>query len=565
MPAPDLHAYYGTLVCAAALIGATAPVHAHAKKELNSIVEQYRLENGLTVILAPNDRASVVAAQAWVGVGSVDESASRLGIAHVFEHMLFKGTERRGIGQIAHEIESAGGEINAWTSFHNTVFHTVLAKDDLEIGLDILADALQNSTFDADELAREREVVVEEILQSRDNPMRNVAQLLLATAISEHPYRRPVIGDEASVRSLRRSHMLDFYRRWYVANNITLVVTGGFQPAQTKRLIARFFGAMRSRPVRRRRHGEPVQSEPRAAVATQKVRESYLALGFPMPALDSPDLPALDVAAIALGQGESSRLFRSLRRDRELVTGIHAHAQPLRERGLFIVSATSRPDRLSETVEATVEQMMQLAHGPVLADEVAKAKRALEADIIYQRETVQGMARMYGYYHANVGDVDFESAYLSRILALQPAAVQEVARAYLRPERLSIAAVVPPGSLGRRGPKTASRHLLAQARKGVRRATRARKAQRPRSPSGARVADTSKSARQDRVSAVLPSGVRVIIQRDDSVPVVAMRAVWPGGLRWETPTTNGISQLLARMLVRGCGDLGARDIVDRLD
>lgn len=525
-------------------------------------MEQYRLDNGLTVILAPSQTAPVVAVQAWVGVGSVDEADSRAGISHVFEHMLFKGTERRGIGEIARAIEAAGGEINAWTSFHNTVFHVVLASRDLDIGIDVLADALQNSSFDATELEREREVVMEEILQSRDNPMRNVAQLLLTTSLTSHPYRRPVIGNEQSVRAMRRSHLLRFYRRFYVANNLTIVVVGDFDKRIVKRRIKQHFGAMRSGTIRRARRREAPQTESRAAVASQEVREAYVTMGVPIPALASPELPALDVAAIVLGQGESSRLWRRVRRERELVTGIHAHAQPLRERGMFIISATAQPDRLDQAVEHMTREALSMAEQPVSHDELTKAKRALEADIIYQRETVQGMARMYGYYHSNVGDIDFERRYLEGTLALASEDIQRSMRAHVHPEQMTVAAVVPRGELGRGGASARARRLLTQVRKGARGARKGARSKPTRRSRRARVAN---GPAQAWVSEVLESGMRVVVKRDPSVPVVAMRAVWPGGLRWETNRTNGISHLLARMLVRGCAGMSADQIVARLD
>src|SRR6478672_7185402 len=165
---------------------------------------RYQLPNGLRVVLQENHAAKVVAFQAWVAVGSADESPEIAGIAHVFEHMLFKGTARRGVGQIAQEVEAAGGEINAWTSFDQTVYHLVLASRFFDTGLDILADAIQHSSFDPAELERELKVVLEEIKQGEDNPSRVITQELFKTAFTKHPYRRPVIGFEKVVRTFTR-------------------------------------------------------------------------------------------------------------------------------------------------------------------------------------------------------------------------------------------------------------------------------------------------------------------------------------------------------------------------
>ncbi len=553
MPATSFHVYNSLLLGAAALAAVgMSEVRAHSDVGKPTGLEQIRLDNGLTAILVPHRLAPVVAVQAWVGVGSTDEARSQAGIAHLTEHMLFKGTERRGPGDIAREVEAAGGDINAWTSFHRTVYHVVMASRYFRIGLDVLADALQNSTFERRELEREREVVIEEILQSRDDPMRNIARSLLATAFTEHPYGEPVIGSAETVRSLRRRHLEQFVSRWYVANNITLVVAGDFDDAGMKRAIADKFATMKSRPLRRRRVREPVQEAARAAVATQEVSESYVAVGFPIPGVKSPLLPALDLAALVLGQGESSRLTRSLRRDRELVTAAFAHAQPLRDGGLFVVSATTQPDKLAAATEAAAAETFALAAGDIHASELDRARRSIEADIIYQRETAQGMARKYGFYHATTGDPEFEAAYLERMHRLEPGDIRAALAEFLRPDRANLTAVIPGAGADRKLRDRTRRALLAGLRRVGRGAAKKRVA-RAGGRTGAIVRET------------LDSGMRVIVKPDPSVPVVAMRAVWPGGLRLETPASNGINHLLARMILRGCDGMSAEAVVARVD
>src|SRR6476660_908168 len=154
---------------------------------------RYQLENGLTVVFEPQRTAKVAAFQVWVDVGSADERPDQAGIAHLHEHMLFKGTSRRAPGEIARDVEAHGGEINAWTSFDQTVYHIVIASQFARMGLDILGDAVRHSAFDPEELAREIEVVCEEIKRSQDTPSRRASRELFATAYAQHPYRLPVI------------------------------------------------------------------------------------------------------------------------------------------------------------------------------------------------------------------------------------------------------------------------------------------------------------------------------------------------------------------------------------
>src|SRR5256886_5507889 len=203
---------------------------------------RHRLPNGLTVLVEENHAAPVAGIQVWVRVGSADELPGEAGLAHLHEHMLFKGTARRGPGEIARNIEGCGGEINAWTSFDQTVYHVVVASQFLAQGLDVLADAITSAAFDPDELRREIEVVCEEIKRSLDSPTRKLSKELFATAFTRHPYGRPVIGSEESVRSFTREGILRFYRRWYRPENAVVIVVGDVQEAdaveQARKLFA---------------------------------------------------------------------------------------------------------------------------------------------------------------------------------------------------------------------------------------------------------------------------------------------------------------------------------------
>ena len=176
--------------------------------------EVYKLPNGLTVILQEDHSSPAVAFQMWVHVGGSDEPASEEGIAHLFEHMLFKGTKKRAVGQIGREISAAGGEINAYTANDQTVFHLVLDSKNFDTGLDVLADATQHSSFDPKELKKEKEVVIEEIRRDSDDPDRALWDNLESTAYRVHPYHRPVIGTIATVRAIERPQMLAFFHEW---------------------------------------------------------------------------------------------------------------------------------------------------------------------------------------------------------------------------------------------------------------------------------------------------------------------------------------------------------------
>lgn len=503
-------------------------------------VVTHHFDNGLTLHVAGGHAAPVAAVQAWVGVGSADEAPHEAGLAHVIEHMLFKGSAGYGIGELVGAIGDGGGEINAWTAFDHTVYHAVLASDHIDSAIHALGDALIEPRVDPGELAREREVILEEIRQGSDDPARSVAQSLFATAFVAHPYRRPVIGTADSVRRLGERELLGFFRRHYVADNLTLVVTGDVEPDRVRRSVERRFRAMPSgRPVRQVAV-EPAQTAARASCVQRELGEAHLAVGFHVPAARHPDLAALDVAAILLGQSESARLPRALRDEAQLVTSAYAHLHALRDPGLLVLSATARPADAPRSVAALVDHSARLVDDLSPA-ELDKARIAVETGVVRQLETAQGRARSIGWHATVAGDPQFGHVYLDRVRAVRRHDVAHVLGRYLRPDNASVAAIVPGKRAGRAWAKQAE--------------TRVRKAlsqpARPAAPVEQRV--------------VLASGLTLLVRRDPSVPIVAMRAVWRGGQRVEDADHAGASTLLARMLTRGCGTRDAHAVADEID
>jgi zinc protease len=500
-------------------------------------VETHRFENGLVLHVAAGHPAPVVAVQAWVGVGSADEGPSQAGIAHVLEHMLFRGG---GIGELSRAIESSGGEVNAWTSFDHTVYHAVLGRDDADAAIDALGSALVAPCVDPDELARERRVILEEIRQGSDDPARSVAQSLFAAAYVHHPYKRPVIGTADSVTALGARDVVEFFRSFYVADNTTLVVAGDVDPARVRRSVERRFRSMPSGRPQRRAVQEPAQTAPRAVAQMRDVSEAYLSVGFHVPPARHPDVAALDVAAILLGESESARLPRVLRDQEQLATSAHAHVHALRDPGLMVLSATSRPREAQKAVGALADQARAL--GDELSDdELEKARVAAEAGFVRQLETAQGRARMLGWNATVAGDPRFAHVYLDRIRAVRKYDLAAALHRYVRPENATVAAILPKA----RGRTTFARDAEKRVRSALAQPV----------PAPAII--------EKRV--VLASGAVVIVRRDPSVPVVAMRAVWKGGQRVEDAAHAGATSLLARVITRGCGKLDSGAVADRVD
>jgi zinc protease len=529
------------------------------------MAQRYTLPNGLTVVFEEQHTARVAAFQVWVKAGSADERPDQAGLAHLHEHMLFKGTARRGPGEIARDVEAHGGEINAWTSFDQTVYHIVLASQFARMGLDILGDAIRASSFDADELAREIEVVCEEIKRSQDTPARRASRDLFSTAYQEHPYRLPVIGTAESVRSFSRDKVLEFYRRHYTPKNLVLAATGDFTEAELRQWVEEIFGGDWGRPYEGSvaRPREPEVSRRRVLLRPDEVKEAYLNLAFLIPQADHPDVPALDVLAMLAGQGDASRLALEVKRKRSLVNDIHAYAYTPRDPGLFAASLTLPPTRLTQALEETVRVLTSLRTTPVPADELATVQALIEAEAIYHRETVQGMARKMGHYQSALGDLEAEARYYEAIARLTPEHVREVAERYVRFDRAIVTGLLPQGTAF--GAEQAE-EILDRVSREAPTAPPERRA--PKAASGKpalNVGRTTPASPGRIVEERLPSGARILVREERAVPLFAMRAVFPGGLRYETAENNGLTTLLGRCLTRGTPSHDAEEISHLID
>lgn len=523
-----------------------------------------RLTNGLTVVTHPQRTAPVAAFQVWVKAGSGDETGEEVGLAHLHEHMLFKGTARRGLGEIARSVEAHGGEINAWTSFDQTVYHVVMASRHARAGLDVLADAVRHSAFDAGELSREIEVVCEEIKRSLDMPSRRASRALFALAFQSHPYGRPVIGFEEDVRAHTRERVLGFYRKHYRPENLVLSAVGDFEEALARRWAEELFGGDWGLPPAAKVDTRPQEKAfdgVRVGLTEDEVKEAWLHVAFQIPGVDHPDTAALDVLAMVAGQGEASRLSLEVKRKRALAKDVNTWAWTPKEPGLFAASLVAPPQTVAEAFDATARVLASLTAVEAEPDEVETVKALIEAEAVYQRETVQGLARKLGYYEAVAGGLEREAAYYEAVAEVTPAKLREVAQRYFTFERAVVSGLLPKGA-----PFTE-----AQAREVLSRAGKERPAPLPPrklpAPSALRLTGSSRAAKPGLTVEQLPNGATVVVREERAVPLFALRATWPGGLRYETAADNGLTALLARTLTRGTASLDGEQVshlVDRL-
>jgi zinc protease len=496
-------------------------------------VKKFDLENGMQVLLEENRASPVISFNALVKVGSAFETDAEAGICHVIEHMLFKGTPTKPVGTIARDVEAAGGEINAYTSFDQTVFYINMATRFADRGLAILADAIQNPLFDENELSREQEVILEEIRREKDNPNHMISELLFKHAYTRHPYGRPIIGTPESVKSFTRKHLLDFYRRWYTPRNISLVVVGDFETEmmleQIRRIFAHFEGPPPPIPALEALV-EPPQKGLRVVTETMNIQSSYLAMGYHIPALIHPDIPQMDLLSHILGGTESSRLEQVVKEKKHLVHQISSFSYTPMDPGLFVVSAILEEKNILKALEATQKEIEIMQQDPVLVSELSRGKLNIRSNELYERETVGGEAGKLAMFLACAGTHEFERRYYQMLMDVSADMVREAAKRYLVPENCTIAVLLPRQS---KLPKQKQKIAGAVS-------TPAEKEKK-----------AVKKSHDSPQEYWLKNGVKVIVRENHNLPLVSMCATSLGGTRFEAVSNNGISELASRLLLKG--------------
>ncbi len=492
----------------------------------------------MRVVLREDHAAPVAAFQVWVEAGSTDEHPAEAGMAHLIEHMIFKGTHELRAGELAGTIERYGGRINAYTSYEHTVYHVVIASRYQGKGLEVLADAMQHPSFDPTELAREKEVVIEEIQMGQDDPGRTLHRALFKNSFHSHPYERPIIGYADTVRGFSRKQVLSYYSKWYVPKNMVFVGVGDFSAAELLPRLKTLFTAPTRHLPSRQRPSEPTQEAFRYITMQENVHERYFALGFHIPSVHDEKTYALDLLAAILGQGESSRLQQELRFKRGIASTIYAYTFTPKDPGLFVIGGTFQPGAIQGGIEGIISELSRIKDEGVNEEELTKTKVMLEADFTYDRETVQGEASKLGYFEVVMGDAVKEREYLQGIARVGVQEIQAAARRYLRPENLTLCLLLPEGEEETVDPRTVE---------GM----------------GETPAAHETTGEMKRV--VLENGITLLFQEDHSVPVVGISGVFLGGLRFEKEQKAGLTHFLSEMLTRGTESYTTLQLAQKVD
>lgn len=531
------------------LVFFTMTPHPSQAKELAPHLYKETLANGLNILVKETPGTKVATVQIWVKAGSTYEEKTEAGITHLIEHMIFKGTPTRGPGRVAGDIEEVGGRINAYTSFEYTVYHATLSSRFWERGLDVLSDAVRHSTFDKDELEREKKVVLEEISMRNDRPQTRLFQELMSTAYTTHPYRLPIIGTVESVSSFTRDDILHYMDKHYHPANFTVVVVGDVRYAEVLISVKKLLGDLeKGKYEQPPLPQEPDQTASRFFHHADDINQSHLVLAFPIVPFNHPDSPILDVIACILGQGETSRLYNELRNKKGLVYQISAAAFTPKDKGLMEVTATLEAENLSLVLENTLEEFFKLKYLRVGDEELNRIKRNLESDFVFNLELAEGQARTLGSFEFLTGDPR-EDDYLAQIRSVSSDDILEVAQKYFNKKTITAGCIVPI-----QAKVSMDEEIFAEI---IDKADEA-------AQKGVPASLILDAYLQDVHKFTLSNGITLLVRQDPTVPTVAIRAIFPGGLRSETDVTNGSFAFISELLPTGTSELSARELAIKI-
>ncbi|MCB9741138.1 MAG: insulinase family protein [Alphaproteobacteria bacterium] len=493
------------------------------------------LDSGARVLLDRVPGAEVASIHLRVGVGAADEQAGEHGAAHFMEHMIFKGGPGLGVGEVAGAFEAMGGDVNAFTSHDRTVFYATVPTARWRESLELLSAMTLRCALDPEEVNLEREVILDELRGVESDPGEVLADAVAEASYAAHPYGRPVIGTLDSVRGLDAPALRAFHERHYHPGNMILVVSGDVGPAELIEAAEACLAGPHRAPSPGERPAEPEQTQAREVLLRGRFEETRVELALPGVPRDHADAVALDVLLTALCNGAGSILGEDLQVERGLVVELWGACESNLDDGRLLIGCVPKRGMARKAVMALGKGLRRAALEGVPVDALNRARSRVQADRLFELETVEGRAHSWLWYEESFGEPEYEAQLQAQLVGLTPADLRRVARRYLRLDRCTLGLNVPKGEPGCEG--------LAQAL--------------------AALPMPSVKPRPAIVKKVLESGATLIVEPREDSAVAAVQAVTLGGQLAERPATAGVSSLWARTV--GVQDLDAVDLDRWLD
>lgn len=548
--------YATLLIILGALFMQTASTPALAASSQHVVT----LPNGFTILVQEDERFPLASLRLYVHAGSAFESLEHAGISHLLEHMVFKGTEKRKPGQVAQDVEKAGGSLNAATSFDYTVYLTDMPADKWDLGMEVIHDMVFKAAIDPEELEREKLVVLEEIKRSMDNPDSLLFKRLQPLTWGETTYAHPVLGFEDTVKAITRQDILDYIANLYQPQSMLLVVVGNVDADTVIEQATKLFG-----PLRNDRDIPPVTpfevqalhqtqgNAPRMAVVPGDWNKVYLSLSFPLPGFRSARAPSLEVLAQLLGGDKTSRLYRKFKYELQLVHDISAYSLVLERSGMFYIRASLDRDKLDAFWEGLLAEFAGLQAASFTDEELERAKLNLEDSLFQAKETLPGLASKLGFFQFFEQGELSEQNYLYALRHVSRNELQEALDEYVLPAAFSAVLLTPDkspeqsdagGDLGASLAAKIAEFWPADERE--------------------HVADAVTDTAGDREVIELGQGRTLVLLPDATLPYTSISLALRGGDLLLAPQEQGLADLGARTLTKGTQERSANALQDFL-
>lgn len=530
------------------------------------MMKQYQLKNKLKVLLVPSHKAPVVAVQMWVKTGSADERKKEEGISHFIEHLVFKGTRKFGVGEIAQRVEGSGGELNAYTTFDQTVFYVTMSRDDLDVGLEVISEMMGHPRFDPVEVDKEREVVIEEIKRSNDNMHRVSSQMLFSTVFKKHPYKYPIIGFDKNIREVSVAKLKRYFEERYATMNMCLVVSGDFEMDEIKQRIETHFGDMSAIKYRKvARPKEPAQKSQRFSYLATPFHEASLNIAFPIPKVNHKDIAGIDLISFILSNGDTSRLVKKLRLEAPLVNAVSVGAFNAIDPGFLAFSVSFQVGNISAIMEIIEREMQNIVSSPIGEIELSRGRLNMEADEIFSLETVDALARKVGWCQTLLGDPGYMEKYLKQLHDQTPEGLLKIARTYIDPTKMTATLMVHEKDKDVLTEKSFHDFMksltskIKEARK-VKVKVKSKKVKNPRFH-----VKLGNSKQSPLVKHRLSSGALLVIKNNPDLPILDIKTGFLGGVRMEQPKISGATQLMSSTWTSGTKSKSEDDIANSIE
>ena len=480
------------------------------------------LKNGMTVLIRESRASKAVSCRVLVKTGSIYEGARMGGgLSHYLEHIVSGGTTSKFTeSEIKERTQAMGGAKNAYTSYARTIYFIKTVKAHYKEAISLLLSYVTDCQFNETEYQRERHVIIQEFHMGENNPSAQLWNLFMKAAYRKHPVRYPILGKKDIFLGMNKDDLISHYRRWYTPENMVVSVAGDVNREEALKTILDLAGRLKE--TENPAHvlpAEPPQLSPRRVEKSLPVaRLAQARMGFQTIRLTNPDLYPLDVLAVIMGDGRTSRLYQTVRDQKGLVVHIRAGSwTPTFVQGQFLVSMNLPYENLSKAIDAVWEELSDVRENFVSQEALARAKNKIVADHIFSMESVQNQAGQLAMDWAATGDPYFSETYVSRIRDVSPEEIRRVAKKYFKKDKMTLAVIKPPQE-------------ESQARKPL-------------------VTPPPVHAKIEKI--ILPNKMTLLLKRNPAAPIISFKFLVKGGLRFEPPQKEGLSNFMAGLLTKG--------------